>query len=149
MANQHIEDMHQENLIYWTRFVKVKLADCSVVPLSDVIYAVPNGGKRNKAEAGRLKKQGVKSGVSDLNLIVPSKGFGSLYIEMKKPKVKGKPDPTVQESQTAWINISKICNHQAVVAYGADEAKTAIRDYLGDLLLDTRAKLFPKNLDHH
>lgn len=34
-----------------------------------ILFAVPNGGKRNKTEAARLKRQGVLAGVSDLILV--------------------------------------------------------------------------------
>lgn len=49
------------------------------------LYAIPNGGERNVAVAGRLKAEGVKSGVSDLCLPVARCGHHGLYIEMKKP----------------------------------------------------------------
>ncbi len=54
-------------------------------PMLKWLYAVPNGGERNRAVAARLKAEGVKSGVSDLCLPYRSKGYSGLYIEMKKP----------------------------------------------------------------
>ena len=44
---------------------------------------MPNGGKRNPAEAARFKAMGVKAGVPDLCLPVPMNGYAGLYIEMK------------------------------------------------------------------
>lgn len=49
------------------------------------MFAVPNGGERNRTVASRLKAEGVKSGVSDVMLLVPRKGWNGLIIEMKKP----------------------------------------------------------------
>lgn len=49
------------------------------------LHSIPNGGDRNMAVAGRLKAEGVKSGVSDLFLPVSRHGHHGLYIEMKKP----------------------------------------------------------------
>lgn len=49
------------------------------------MYAVPNGGERAVAVAGRLKAEGVKSGVSDVCLPAKRGIYGGLYIEMKKP----------------------------------------------------------------
>ena len=48
-----------------------------------LLYAVPNGGKRNPREAARLKAEGVKPGVPDLVLPVARGGYFGLYIEMK------------------------------------------------------------------
>lgn len=46
-------------------------------------FAVPNGGARNKREAGILKGEGVTAGVADMILLKPSGGFASLCIEFK------------------------------------------------------------------
>ena len=54
-------------------------------PELQLLFAIPNGGSRNKAEAGRLKAEGVKAGVSDLFLPVARGGFHGLFIEMNKP----------------------------------------------------------------
>jgi len=48
-------------------------------------YAIPNGGERNAAVAGRLRAEGVKSGVSDICLPFSKRTFHGFYIEMKKP----------------------------------------------------------------
>lgn len=48
-----------------------------------LIYAIPNGGKRSKAEAGRLKAEGVRAGVPDLYLAVVTLNHPGLYIETK------------------------------------------------------------------
>ena len=47
------------------------------------IFAVPNGGKRNKATAGKLKAEGVRPGVPDLLLLYPSRGYHGLALELK------------------------------------------------------------------
>ncbi len=44
------------------------------------IFAVPNGGKRNKIEAVKLKATGLVAGVSDLIVIQPNR---ILFIELK------------------------------------------------------------------
>lgn len=45
-----------------------------------VVYAVPNGGKRNKLEAVRLRAEGVAAGIPDVH--IPAL---ALFIEMKTP----------------------------------------------------------------
>ena len=52
---------------------------------SKLLLAVPNGGSRNIIEAKNLKAQGVKSGVSDVLLLIPKKGFSCLCLEFKTP----------------------------------------------------------------
>ena len=52
-------------------------------PELNLMFHIPNGGKRSKAEAGRFRAEGVKSGVPDLCLPVPRGRYHGLYIEMK------------------------------------------------------------------
>ena len=62
---------------------EIQKAICEYLDIRGVCYwAVPNGGKRSKAEAGRLKAEGVKSGVPDLCLIYDGMYYG---LEVKKP----------------------------------------------------------------
>jgi len=49
-------------------------------------HAIPNGGFRDKITAGKLKAEGVKSGVSDMFLPVKCDAYSGLYIELKKLK---------------------------------------------------------------
>ena len=49
------------------------------------LFAVPNGGSRNKIEAGKLKGEGVLAGVADLILLQNIGTYGALCIEMKTP----------------------------------------------------------------
>ena len=56
-----------------------------------LLFAVPNGGARSKATAGKLKAEGVVAGVSDLILLVPHLYPGGytkhgLCIEIKTQK---------------------------------------------------------------
>lgn len=50
---------------------------------SKLLFAIPNGGSRNIIEAKNLKAQGVKSGVSDVILLIARRGYSSLCIEFK------------------------------------------------------------------
>ena len=62
---------------------EIQKAICEYLDIRKICYwAVPNGGKRSKSEAGRLKAEGVKSGVPDLCLIYDGMYYG---LEVKKP----------------------------------------------------------------
>ena len=77
------------------------------------VFAIPNGGKRNKIAAMKLKQEGVRSGVPDL--FIPSL---KLFIEMKKPK-GGRVSP----AQKDWLSYLNGCGYYAIVANGFEEAK--------------------------
>ena len=49
------------------------------------LYAIPNGGDRNRVVAANMKAEGVKRGVADLCMPVARRGYHSFYIEMKRP----------------------------------------------------------------
>jgi hypothetical protein len=64
-------------------------------PVLKWLYAIPNGGERNIIVAGRLRAEGVKSGVSDICLPCARLGYNGLYIELKK--MTGKESPAQKE----------------------------------------------------
>lgn len=89
-----------------------------------MLYAVPNGGSRNKIEAVNLKRQGVSAGVPDLCLAVPKGRYHGLYIEMKVH-----PNKTT-DKQNEWLNNLSQYGYAVKVCYGCTEAKNAIEQYL-------------------
>lgn len=91
---------------------------------SKLLFAVPNGGYRNKIEAGIMKAEGVVSGVSDLILLMPSKGFNSLCIEMKAGKGKQ------AESQKEWQNEAEKAGNAYRICRSVDDFMNVINGYL-------------------
>lgn len=114
---QH-EALEQEALFTWACMQKKKY------PELELLFAVPNGGSRNKFEAFNLKKQGVKSGVPDVCLPVRRGTYGALYIEMKSKK--GKPS----DNQKIWIELSRKYGNKVEVCYDWESAKNVIVAYL-------------------
>lgn len=88
------------------------------------LYAVPNGGRRDRIEAAHLKRQGVKPGVPDICLAYPAGVYHGLYIEMKVG------DNKPSEKQREWITNLRAAGYMAVVCYGFEQAKEMIEKYL-------------------
>lgn len=91
---------------------------------SYLIFAIPNGGKRNINTARKLKKEGVLAGVPDLMLPIPSKEWHGLFIEMKS--VKGK---ATLSQKNIMLQLSKN-GYLCVVCKGFEEAKHAVKNYM-------------------
>lgn len=94
--------------------------------LSPLLYATPNGGKRNSREAYWLKREGVKAGIPDLFLALPKNGYCGLYIELKQ----GNNKPTeIQEYYAVALSSQ---GYKVAVVYNIDEFISAINTYLND-----------------
>ena len=94
-------------------------------PELGLLFAIPNGGKRDKLVAMQLQREGVKPGVPDLCLPVPSAGWHGLFIELKWGR------NTTTDKQNEWLERLTEQGYLAVVCYGWQEAADVIRDYLG------------------
>lgn len=73
--------------------------NCARLPLLSWLVHIPNGGRRPKGEAGKLKALGVKPGVPDLLLPVPSPfgNWNGLALELKSSVGK------LSEAQHNWL----------------------------------------------
>lgn len=126
------------------------------------LYAVPNGAtygddKQSKAiRGGRMKAEGLRSGVPDVCLPVPAPSihdpyytgvnrvwYHGLYIEMKKPSARLKRQPKhkwdtggVSEEQVVWLNFLESQGYKVVVCYDWYEAASEIKYYLTGTGLD-------------
>ena len=112
------EDEEQEALFSWVYAVE------RAKPELQLLYHVPNGGKRDYYTARALKRRGVRPGVPDLCLPVARGKYHGLYIELKV----GKNTPT--EYQTKMIRLLREQGYAAIVCYGWKDAQTAILQYL-------------------
>lgn len=61
-----------------------------------LMFHIPNGGKRTAVEAARFKAMGVVAGVPDLFLALPGNGYHGMFIEVKKPGEKPRPEQKKQ-----------------------------------------------------
>lgn len=93
-------------------------------PCLSRMFAIPNGGKRTKGTAIKLKAEGVKAGVPDIFLPWPTSGWCGLWIEMKYGSNK------TTEQQREWLTWLKLNGYQTAVCWGAKEAIRVIENYL-------------------
>lgn len=108
-------------------------AEWQKIPGIDVLFAVPNGGSRNKFEAFRLKQAGVKAGVPDVIYAVPRGGFVGLAIEFKH----GDGNPSKEQR----LRIDKLQREGWCVAvcWSLEAAASMLKGYAGMLQMT-----FPK-----
>jgi len=95
------------------------------LPELRLLYACPNGGKRDKATAAKLQREGVKPGVPDVFLPVARMGYHGFYIELKCGKNK------TSALQDTWLNDLKAEGYAVDVSYGWEEAAHKLIRYLG------------------
>ena len=96
-----------------------------IYPEVVLLFHIPNGGRRDTAEAANLKKQGVKPGVPDLFLPVARGGYHGLFIEMKR-----RDGGRLSEHQKHWLHLLEHQGYAAVVCHGAENAVDTIISYL-------------------
>ncbi len=116
MRKTHIKSSIQKNCVTWFRLQYPKLAT--------LLFAVPNGGARNKTEAGILKGEGVTAGVSDLILLFPNSEHHALCIEMKTPT------GTQQDSQKAWQKRVEAAGYKYALCRSFEDFRDVVWGYL-------------------
>ena len=116
------ESQEQKALFQWAGLAEQKY------PELKLLHHIPNGGIRDIRTAANLKKEGVKRGVPDICLPVAIGEYHGLYIELKVGKNK------TSKHQDEWIEKLRNENYCVEVAYGWQEAKDTIEDYLEGLM---------------
>lgn len=89
--------------------------------LRRTLFAVPNGGARNKMEASRMKATGTVAGVSDLIWVLPDQ---VIFIEMK---TKTGAQSKEQKEFEAMVGAH---GHDYVIIRSADEFRALIFNLL-------------------
>lgn len=138
LAKSNTEHGHQAALFCWATLPETLERH----PDLKYMFAIPNGGERNKITASRLKAEGVKAGVLDIFLPVPTKPqyiwsdadgaiplkfshrFHGLFIELKV----GKNRPT--KEQEAYIDYLTKVDYKCEICYGWQEARDVIIKYM-------------------
>lgn len=109
----------QEMLFRWAAWAE------NQTPELQLLFHVPNGGRRDASEAAHLKRQGVRAGVPDLCLPAARGGYHGLFIELKAEG--GRPTA----SQKEWIGRLRVQGYKAEICVGWRAAAAVICEYLG------------------
>lgn len=115
---RHEESKIQQSCVRWFR---LQFPDIALL-----LFAVPNGGARNKREAGILKGEGVTAGVADVILLKPSGGFASLCVEFKTED-KGSSQ---RDTQKRWQEVAEAAGNKYVICRSFDDFYREVRSYL-------------------
>lgn len=118
LAKAGTEHAHQVALFAWAAI------ESQVRTELKLLFAIPNGGLRNKAVAAQLKAEGVRAHVPDIFLPVARGPWHGLFIELKKP------GGVVAPGQTLMIEALLKQGYGACVCIGWDRAKEVIISYL-------------------
>jgi hypothetical protein len=118
LAKSGSEHGEQTALFCWCRL------NVGKYPELGLLFAIPNGGSRGKAEAGRLKAEGVRSGVSDLMLPVARGGYHGAFVEMKRPGQKA------SNAQLEWGRLVTDQGYAFIVCDNWSKAAQFLTDYL-------------------
>lgn len=93
-------------------------------------FHIPNGGSRNVIEAKKLKRMGVRKGVSDVFIPYPKGKYHGLWIEFKSLACKNKIDGGLIAEQKEWLINMNLLGYATSIAYSCDEATKITNDYL-------------------
>lgn len=92
---------------------------------AEMLFAIPNGGKRNAIVAKKLKAEGVLAGVPDLFLAVPNGKYHGLFIELKNGKSNN-----LTENQKRMMYKLQMHGYKTVVIRSIEEFEKIIEEYL-------------------
>lgn len=109
------EYLEQIDFVNWARY------QCPI--LETLLFAPMNEGDAKPQYRSKMKSMGLTSGVSDCILLC--NGVGA--IEMKRSR---KRDSSISKEQVEFILGVESRGGFGAVAYGADAAKEALKDYL-------------------
>ncbi len=89
-------------------------------------FAIPNGFLDTKAKRIRATQEGVLSGVPDVFIPWPLKGFHGLFLEFKRPGGR------VTKGQEEYLNLMASRGYKAQVVFGLREALEALKEYMSN-----------------
>lgn len=121
--------MKRKNVESSTQIACVKWFRLQFPEYGNLLFSIPNGGKRNVVTAMILKAEGALAGVPDLFLSIPKLDSNmvwthGLYIEMKTDKGKQ------SEAQKDFMLRVRVHGYQYEIVRSIDEFIKVTKDYL-------------------
>jgi len=117
------EASEQREIIAWFKETYPEYTRCIRVSLAGLNFG---SGQRAARMVNHVRSQGMQEGESDIAILLPRGGFGSLLIEHKKSDaMRG-----ATEAQMDYIQFHNRVGNCAAVTKGIDMAKYAIDQYM-------------------
>lgn len=116
-AKPRRDEEHTEQVVFINRLTALAINQPDMAEAVISTIAIPNGGHRGKKQAGRLKAEGVRAGVSDLFVAHPVGEWKGLWIEMKSKTGSASRD------QKDWLTRMAAKGYATAVCRGADMAE--------------------------
>lgn len=113
------ESQEQQRLFQWAKMQSGKY------PELELMYHIPNEGKRSRITGRRMVAEGLKKGVPDICLPVARGGSHGLYIELKRTK-----DWKITQEQENWMRDLMGQGYEVALCIGWEKAADVILNYL-------------------
>jgi len=94
----------------------------------DMMFAIPNAGKRSQKVAGQFLAEGLKKGVPDIFVDIAIDPYHGLRVELKRSTVTVS---NVSDEQWEWLDKYEARGYKAGVAIGYRECIDLICGYFG------------------
>lgn len=88
-----------------------------------LVFAIPNGGNRDKITGAMLKREGVKAGIPDIMVASANGEYHGLFVEMKSKNGK------MSESQKTIKAQLEYEGYKVDVCHSWEEAKEIVENY--------------------
>lgn len=119
VKDERTESQLQQELMRWWAVEAARLGKPE-----HLLMAFPLQGKRTKANASRMKAEGMRAGTPDMLLNLARGRYHGLWVEFKRP------DGTLTDSQKDMLADLSAEGYAAFACYGLDAAQKLIRRYL-------------------
>lgn len=120
MMMRNSEHNEQAALMQWWQLASLRFG----IP-EPLLFAIPNGGLRNRITGAKMKAEGVRAGVPDLFLAVPAMGYNGLFIELKQEHAG-----RTSSAQDAMLSRLEAQGYRTAVCHGWHNAAFTIKAYL-------------------
>ena len=113
---RHLESQIQSACVHWFRLQYPQFATH--------LFAIGNGVPNNARQGAIRKREGAVSGVADLMLMIPTRVYCGLFIEMKTETGR------IGAEQKAFGERAVVAGYAYAVCRSLEEFMTVIRSYL-------------------